>query len=454
MLATHKGGDMSCCPTLRYHYRFSRAADEDILKAQVSLQEVQHALALDYGFKSWKELSANARRVGTADRSSSAESIVTELIHEAVVARASDIHIEWINGHLVVRYRVEGRFRGSITNIPDNLQTGVVATIKQMAGLDSEQNNLLQNGRILTEISGTKVQLRVSVMPYVAGESTVVRILYTDHLRVSLEQLGLTAANTATIRNWMQRPGGLFFVVGPGGSGKTTTLYSVLLEMNPEERKIVTCEDPVEYVIDGINQQQVDNTKGITILNTMREIIKQDPDVIMVSETRDLDTLNFCLQLALTGHLVFSALHASDAARGVNRLLDLGVEPYLLSSSLLGVLGQRLVFRICDNCREEYRPGLEVLQRFSNMADARFYKGRGCDKCNNTGYRGKVGILEMLEMDDDLRAIIERKGSAAELREQAIKSGMIRMREDGLEKVAQGITTIDEVLRVTLGDAD
>ena len=458
ILKAHKSSDPSCCPTLRYHFRFSRSADEEILKAEVSLQEVQHALALDYGCKSWAELKAGVEKdassaVSVTEAAITGESIATDLIHAAVISRASDIHMEWIGGRMVVRYRIDGRMQESEKSIPDELQTAVITAIKEMADLDTETDGRLQNGRITSHIGDRELDLRVSVMPCVGGESAVLRILDPSHLNISLDRLGLTGENIATIKDWTQRPNGMFFVSGPTGSGKSTTLYSVLRDMDREEKKIITCEDPVEYVIDGINQQQVDVSKGITFHNTVREMMKQDPDVIMVGEIRDLDTLSCCVQMALTGHLVFSCLHTDDAAGAVRRLVDIGVEPYLVSSTLIGIMAQRLVRIICDNCREEYQPGPEVQQRLGALAGASVYRGRGCEKCGNTGYRGRIGIVEMLQMDDALGSIVGRKGSAAELREQAVKSGMIRMREDGLAKVAQGITTIDEVLRVTAGDA-
>ncbi len=454
LLKAFKGGDASVCEVLRYHYRFARATDETILKSEVTLQEVQHALALDYGFKSWTELKASvdaAKQVATP--AATGASIAAELIHDAVTNGASDIHMEWINGQLVVRNRVDGRLREVHRGIPHELQTSVITAIKEMAGLDTETDSRLQSGRIATSAADKSLDLRVSVMPYVGGESVVLRILDRGGMGISLDRLGLTDGNIATIQEWMRRPNGMFFVSGPTGCGKTTTLYSVLMEMDPEERKIITCEDPVEYVIDGINQQQVDDAKGITFHNTIREIMKQDPDVIMLGEIRDRDTLNCCVQLALTGHLVCSCLHSADAAGGVRRLLDVGdFEPYLVCSTLIGVMAQRLVRCVCDDCREECQPEPGLQKRFSTLAGKRLQRGRGCEKCANTGYRGRTGIVEMLEMNDDLRGVIERKGSVAELREQAVKSGMVRMREDGLMKVAQGITTIEEVLRVTAGD--
>ena len=456
LLRSFKKGDTSVCDILRYHYRFARASDENILKFEVSLQEIQHALALDYGFKSWSELTAHIHSTAQSplpshdDTGSAADNLVIGLMQNAHLARASDLHLEWTNDRLVVRYRVDGCLRDVQEDIPDGLQIEIIPSLKRMANIDTGTGQAQKTGRLVIHVGDTELDVRVSVIPYVGGESAVLRFVDKGEGMVRLEQVGLTVNNSAILRSWEQRTDGLFLISGPTGSGKMTTLYSVLNDMNSEERKIVTCEDPVEYILEGFSQHQVDPSRGITFSTAVSELLSQDPDVIMIGEIRDLETLNLSVQLTLKGHLVCSSLHSDDAAQGVRRMVDLGVEPFLLKSKLIGIAAQRLVRRICQDCREEYMPESLPDRYADDLQGLKLTRGRGCEKCSNTGYRGRTAIHELLQMDDRLRNIVASGCDVEELRRQAVVSGMIPMVEDGLEKVRQGITTLEEVLRVTL----
>ena len=453
LLKAFKEGDTSVCEVLRYHYRFARASDENILKSEVTLQEVQHALALDYGFKSWAELKAAVGNVANdgsrANEPSEARRILLEIMDGAVRGRASDIHFEWFDGQLVVRYRIDGRFQEPTKQIPIECQHAVIDAMKEMSALDVEDRSSPQNGRICIEVAGKQLDFRLSIMPYVSGESAVVRIMDRASTTLGLDRQGLAPANLAMIRDWENRPNGMFLISGPTGSGKTTTLYSVLRELDPKQRKIITCEEPVEYIIEGINQQNVDPDNGLPMTKVVREVMQQDPDVIMIGEIRDQESMAASIEMALTGHLVFSCMHTSDAADGVRRLMSVASDVYRLNSCLIGVMAQRLVRAICPDCRKEYEAESWAREAFSSEDDVRCFRGQGCDTCKGSGYRGRMGVQELLQMDDALRSIVVQGGTVEELREQAVKSGMITMREDGLEKVKQGITTLEEVLRVT-----
>ncbi len=457
LLKTFKAGDPSVCEVLRYHYRFARASDETILKSELTLQEAQHALALDYGFRSWAHMTKQVAQPSDAPAEdgagSAARRCVVNIMEEAFKSRASDIHLEWHEGQLLVRYRIDGGLQDLPGRIPADLQTGIIKSLKQMCSMDMDARTHPQNGRIHLQCAGRSLDFRVSIMPYVSGESAVIRILDRANVTIGLDEQDLSPANLAMIRSWKNRPNGIFFISGPTGSGKTTTMYSVLRSLDPKKRKIITCEEPVEYTMEGINQQNVDPDSGLPLTKVLREVMRQDPDVIMIGEMRDRESLDAAIQLALTGHLVFSCMHTNDAADGVRRLVEVAPEPYRLNSCLIGGMAQRLVRKICPDCREEYEPEPWALEPFAGTDSVRCFKGAGCDACKGSGYRGRTAIQELLEMDGDLRSIIAKGEGLEQIREQAIKSGMITMRQDGLAKVVKGITTIDEVLRVTDGNA-
>jgi type IV pilus assembly protein PilB len=330
----------------------------------------------------------------------------------------------------------------------------IASRIKVMANLDIAERRLPQDGRIELSLRGMPIDLRVSVLPTMFGESVVLRVLDRSVVQLSLDKIGMRDDELATFRQLMKKPNGIIINTGPTGCGKTTTLYSALSELNEPDVKILTAEDPVEYDIDGIIQTQVRPDVGLTFARALRSFLRQDPDIILIGEVRDLETAQISVQASLTGHLVFTTLHTNDAPSAIARLLDLGMEPFLITATLEGVVAQRLVRRICTNCKAEYRPTeeqlMEVNLRPEEVGDRVFFYGKGCDYCNNTGYRGRMGIYELMILDDPLRELIMRKGSTAVLRREAIKRGMRTLRETGLMAIYEGITTLDEVVKETI----
>jgi general secretion pathway protein E len=323
-----------------------------------------------------------------------------------------------------------------------------------MSGLDISETRMPQDGRIQLSISGRPVDLRISTLPTMFGESTVMRILDRSVVSLSLDNLGLQAEVKQHLRRFVDLPHGIVLVTGPTGSGKTTTLYTALARLNQPDVKILTVEDPVEYQMAGINQIQVKPQIGLSFANALRSIVRQDPDVIMIGEIRDLETAQIAVQSALTGHLVLSTVHTNDAPSTVNRLLDMGVEDYLLTSTVIGILAQRLVRTLCPACREPHDALPELVQemglrKFAPTGPITLWKPRGCAECANTGYTGRVGIVEMLTMSDAVRSLVMRHATAGELRAQALADGMLTMYDDGLRKALKGVTTFEEVLRVT-----
>jgi general secretion pathway protein E len=380
--------------------------------------------------------------------------LVNLLIEGAIGAEASDIHIEPFEETLRVRYRIDGLLFDQEAP-PRRLQAAVTSRIKIMAEMNIAERRLPQDGRIRVTLHGRRVDIRVSTIPTVHGESIVMRLLDRSSVFLPLERLGFPPATLARFDALIKRPHGILLVTGPTGSGKTTTLYAALDKINRPDLKIITVEDPVEYQLKGVNQIPVKSKIGLTFANGLRHIVRQDPDVILVGEIRDLETAEISIQASLTGHLVFSTLHTNDAPGAITRLQDMGVEPYLVSSVLEGVLAQRLVRRVCEGCRTEYRPEVGELEALGVGADpaTRVYRGAGCEACRGTGYRGRLGIYELFRITDDVRSLILRRASTPEIRRAAIEGGMATLRHDGWDKARQGITTIDEVLRVTQEDA-
>ncbi|MCB1765595.1 MAG: Flp pilus assembly complex ATPase component TadA, partial [Candidatus Competibacteraceae bacterium] len=371
--------------------------------------------------------------------------------------RASDIHIEPFENRLKVRYRVDGVLR-EVESPPSRLSAAVISRIKIMAKLNIAERRLPQDGRIQLRAQGKEIDLRVSTVPTLWGESVVMRILDKASMVLNFEALGFSPRTLKRFLDVLMMPHGIIVVTGPTGSGKTTTLYTALLTLNTPERKILTVEDPVEYQLEGINQIQVKPQINLTFANALRSIVRQDPDVIMIGEMRDLETAGIAVQSALTGHLVLSTLHTNDAAGGVTRLLDMGVDDYLLTSTINGILAQRLVRLLCLHCREPYPALPELveemrLQRFVETEDRgsgiTLYKAVGCEQCGGTGYRGRAAIMEFLIMSDPLRRLVLKHADATVLQAEAQKEGMDTLYEDGLRKVVAGHTTIEEVLRVT-----
>ncbi|HEY2816022.1 MAG TPA: type II secretion system ATPase GspE [Casimicrobiaceae bacterium] len=379
--------------------------------------------------------------------------LVSLLITNALEMRASDIHVEPFENRLNVRYRIDGVLH-DVESPPKRLSAAVISRIKIMANLDIAERRLPQDGRIRLRVQGKEIDLRVSTVPTMHGESVVMRILDKGGVALDFNRLGFETDTLKRFLEALMQPHGILLVTGPTGSGKTTTLYTALDRLNQPDVKILTVEDPVEYQMAGINQIQVKPQIDLTFANALRSIVRQDPDVIMIGEIRDLETAQIAVQSALTGHLVLSTVHTNDAPSTMNRLLDMGVEDYLLTSTIVGILAQRLVRTLCPHCKEAYTALPELveeinLRRFSDEPAITLWHARGCNQCANTGYIGRISILEMLPMTDTLRSLVMKHATATDLRVEAIRGGMLTMYEDGLRKALNGVTTFEEVLRVT-----
>lgn len=378
---------------------------------------------------------------------------VNQIFTEAVRDRASDIHVEPMENELRIRYRIDGVLhRVPIPPEIKRFQAAIVSRLKIMAGLNIAEKRLPQDGRLRLDLLGREIDVRVSVIPNVWGEGVCLRLLDRANMAISLEELGMPAGVLERFRSLIAEPHGILLVTGPTGSGKTTTLYAALQKINTIEDKIITIEDPVEYQLPGIKQIQVNPRTGLTFAAGLRAILRHDPDIVMIGEIRDLETAEIAVQSALTGHLVFSTLHTNDAPSAVTRLLDMGLEPFLVASTVEGLLAQRLVRKVCSACRREVRA------RDGEFADAlpadlrSFFRGAGCDACRGTGYRGRVGLFELMVVDDAVREMILRRESAARLKRYAVERGMRTLREDGWDRVRAGVTTPEEVFRITKAD--
>jgi general secretion pathway protein E len=379
--------------------------------------------------------------------------LVNLLITRAVEARASDIHIEPMDGELRVRYRVDGVLH-NVESPPSRLSSAVISRVKIMARLNIAERRLAQDGRISLAVRGKDIDFRVSTAPTIHGESVVMRILDRGTLKLDFVALGFDETVTARFREVLDRPHGILLVTGPTGSGKTTTLYTALLELNTPDKKILTIEDPVEYQLKGVNQVQVKPQIGLTFATALRSFLRQDPDIMMVGEIRDLETAQIAVQAALTGHLILSTLHTNDSASAVTRLLDMGVEDYLLTSTVNGLAAQRLVRTLCADCREAYEILPELterlgLDRLSPAYPIILYRPTGCARCGDTGYLGRSSIIEVLAMSDAIRQLVLKRTDAAQLRRAAIEEGMESMWVHGMKKALAGATSIDEVVRAT-----
>ena len=378
--------------------------------------------------------------------------LVNLMILRAVKESASDIHIEpFGEDTLKVRYRIDGILH-DVMSLPRNLQLAVISRIKIMSELDIAERRLPQDGRIQVNVGGRKINIRVSILPAVTGESAVLRILDPSSILLELDSLGFSPDILPNFLSIIKKPNGIILVTGPTGSGKSTTLYTTLNLLNSTEKKIMTIEDPVEYRLKGISQVQAKPKIGLTFAAGLRSFLRQDPDIMLVGEIRDKETAEIAVQAALTGHIVLSTLHTNDAPSSVIRLIDMGIEPFLISSSVVGVIAQRLVRRICPKCKKEIKitPDLEKLldEYEMNSSELTLYKGEGCPYCKDTGYRGRVAIFELMVITENIRDLISKNVTTGRLREAAIKEGMCQLRGDGIKKVCEGLTTIDEVLRV------
>ena len=382
--------------------------------------------------------------------------LATMLITTAIKMKASDIHIEPMEKEFRVRYRIDGALR-KMDSPPKRLQGAIISRLKIMSKMKISEKRIPQDGRIQITVNGKDLDLRVSSVPTNHGESLVMRILDKSNLSLGLPQLGFLTDDQATFERLIKLPDGVVLVTGPTGSGKTTTLYACLGQINKPDKKLITVEDPVEYQMSGINQVQVNKDVGLDFSAALRSILRQAPNIVMIGEIRDDETADIAMEAALTGHLVFSTLHTNDAPSAVTRLLDIGVKPFLVASALRAAMAQRLVRAICEKCREEYQPSereLKMLGNFSKTMPDHLYHGAGCDRCGKTGYKGRKGIFEIFKVDDTVQRLIFDHAPATILRQRARELGMRTLREDGMLKVASGMTSLQEVLRVTMGDAD
>ena len=412
-------------------------------------KEILEAIRRFYGKAvAEEEMEEKKERVDVAP----AVKLVDAVIKDAVEREATDIHIEPKENQVKVRFRIDGLLH-EMRSFPKALQAAIATRIKIMANLNIAETRLPQDGRILFNIGNKKVDLRVSTFHTVFGEKIVLRVLDKEKMVLGLEELGLSSSNLEIFRDAIMRPYGIILVCGPTGSGKTTTLYSALFQINSKEKNIVTLEDPVEYEFPEITQSQIHLRAGLTFATGLRAILRQDPDVILVGEMRDVETVEVAIRAAITGHLVLSTLHTNDAVGAVARLLDMGVEPFLLASSLNCVVAQRLVRKICPYCKEK----TEIDEHFLRILKANkkeikdFYKGKGCKNCYFTGYKGRIGIFEVLPITPSLTSLIMNRADSQTLKESALKEGMKTLMQDGLEKAEAGITTLEEVVRVAYG---
>jgi type IV pilus assembly protein PilB len=404
-------------------------------------------------------LSVSGGREGDGEAAVEAEANATPIIrfvdlilYQAIQDRASDIHFEPFENEFKIRYRVDGALY-EMSPPPRHLALPVISRLKVMANMNIAERRLPQDGRIQKHIAGRNVDLRVSTLPTQFGESLVLRVLDRSIVNLDLEALGMPDYIYHFLLEMIERPNGIFIATGPTGSGKTTTLYSCLRKVNTIDSKLLTAEEPVEYDLEGIVQVPVNDAIGLTFARVLRSFLRQDPDRIMVGETRDLETAQIAIQASLTGHLVFTTLHTNDAPGAITRLIDMGVEPFLISSTLEAVLGQRLLRSICRQCRTTYKPSEALLAELGisrqDIGEKQFFYGKGCDACNNTGYKGRKGIYELLRLTDPIRELVNERAPTVTLKQKAVELGMITLRQDGLRSIFAGDTTIEEVLRYT-----
>jgi type IV pilus assembly protein PilB len=445
------------------------ALGREVQVAVVAVDEVERRIARYYGAES-ASMEDLLRQLGDTgellairgdDSASAVEAeanatpiirFVDLILHQAIRDRASDIHFEPFEHEFKIRYRVDGALY-EMAPPPRHLALPVISRVKVMANMNIAERRLPQDGRIQKNIAGRSVDLRVSTLPTQHGESVVLRVLDRTTVNLDLESLGMPEYIYDHIDEIIHRPNGIFIVTGPTGSGKTTTLYSCLRKINTIDSKLVTAEEPVEYDLEGIVQVPVNENIELTFARVLRSFLRQDPDRIMIGETRDLETAQIAIQASLTGHLVFTTLHTNDAPGAITRLIDIGLEPFLISSTLDSVLGQRLLRSICPYCRDTYRPNESLLEQLGltrrDLGNKQFYYGRGCDSCNQTGYKGRKGIYELMKISDPIRELINERAPTVVLKQKAIELGMVTLRQDGLRSIFAGDTTIEEVLKYT-----
>src|SRR5881398_1933253 len=417
---------------------------------QVAEEAAQSA---DVEVQSAKREEIDLDRLASDSEDAPVIKIVNLILAQAVREKASDIHIEPFHNTLKLRYRIDGELIPA-ESPPKALQLAITSRVKILAGLDIAERRLPQDGRFRIRVLGKEIDLRISVLPTAHGEKIVIRILDKASLTGTVDQMGMDADTVSKFKKAIDAPHGMILVTGPTGSGKTTTLYSVLHELNSPQYNIVTVEDPIEYEMAGINQVAVRSEIGLDFASALRSILRQDPDIVMVGEIRDNETADIAVKAALTGHQVLSTLHTNDAAGAITRLDDMGIEPFLISSSILMTCAQRLVRKICTNCREEFMPEPEIFTRLGvePKAESVFYRGRGCDRCKGRGYLGRLAIIEALTVTESIRRLIMKRASAAVIKNQAVTEGMKTLRMVGIDKALEGQTTLEEVLRVAADD--
>ena len=450
---------------LGYDIRMVIATERDLRAAVIryydsdseSVEKLVAELANDEELKAAISLLEN-EKFNLSDMEALADSapvrkLLNMVLLMAIKDQASDIHFEPFEDEFRIRIKAEGVLYEMVPP-PRHLAFAITTRVKVMANLDIAERRMPQDGRIELMVGGHPVDLRVSVLPTMFGESVVMRILDRSVVNLSLNNVGMDEAILVRFRQAIDRPNGIILVTGPTGSGKTTTLYSALTELNDPGEKLITTEDPVEYDIDGIVQIPIDADVGVTFASCLRAILRQDPDTILVGEIRDLETADIAIQAALTGHLVFSTLHTNDASATVTRLTDMGIQPFMICATVEAILAQRLVRRLCTKCREEVRVSADLLFELGmerdQLGDRKFYRGSGCDTCNNTGYKGRVGLFELMVLNDVIRDMVMANASTDELRNQAQKDGMITLREFGMQLACSGITSLEEVVRETI----
>ena len=433
------------------------AAEDDVLSAINSYYElgeykdIIEKFGTEIVFK--EEEDEDLQKLEAISKEAPIIQLVNMLIVQGVKDRASDIHIEPNERGLLIRFRIDGMLHDNRI-LPNKIKAAIISRVKILAKMDIAERRLPQDGRFQVKFGIREVDLRVSTIPTVFGEKVVLRILDKSKGLIELKNLGFLADQLVQFKSIILKSYGIILLTGPTGSGKTTTLYAALNKVNSNEKNIITVEDPVEYKLNRVNQIQILPKIDLTFANALRSILRQDPDVIMVGEIRDSETAQIAVQAALTGHLVFSTLHTNDAASALTRLLDMGIEPFLISSSVIGVIAQRLVRVICEKCKEEYVPsedilyGLKIKDRLNNDSKIKLYRGKGCSFCKNTGYYGRASIYELIVLDEEIKSLIVTKASSNVINNLAIKNGMKTLKDSGMEKALQGITTIEEVLRV------
>jgi type II secretion system protein E len=410
----------------------------------------------DEGVELLEDIETDGSELSEQAQEASVVRLVNEILMEAVEMRASDVHIESQGSGVVIRYRIDGILHAQpVPQEINHFQAAIISRLKIMARLNIAEKRLPQDGRIKIKVKGREIDIRLSVIPMIHGEGLVMRILDKGAMKFDLRNLGMDEDTYAPFRKLIDMPHGIVLVTGPTGSGKTTTLYSALLEINSPETKIITTEDPVEYQLEGINQIQVHPKIGLTFAASLRSILRHDPDVVLVGEIRDLETAENAIQASLTGHLVFSTLHTNDAPSAFSRMVDMGVEPFLVASTVEAVMAQRLLRRLCPDCKEAYRPHRADVPKdfpWDKLVDGVLYREKGCRSCRNVGYRGRLGIYELLISTEKVRELAQARASSWDIKKAAVAEGMKTLRDDGWLKAISGMTSVEEVVRITKSD--